>query len=251
MKRIMLSGFAGAVGLIALAASAPASAAVTTVFCNAFPGNANPPGNGTQACGTQFKTNSPIAVDNGNNANSIVDTSNTNLPDREGMYAGNIAANAAGTAAVRSITGNNNLVLLDSDEIAAIHGTLILTTTQPQTNGTQADAGSWTYTPLAGDLFQPTVLAIKADGGTTVWSVPLMQNAGVFSGLWSTEGIVNNQGCPANCRGNANFHGLSHGNIYGTLVPLPAAAWMFLTAIAGLFGWRKYGSASGCAATAA
>jgi len=211
------------------------------VFCNAFPANPSPPGNGTHACGTQFKTNSPVTVNNGTLLNSIVNAS-TLGPDKEGMYDGNIAPNAAGTTTVRQITGNSNLVLLDSDDITGTHGILALTTTQFQNDGQRADGGTWTYTPLANDHFAPSVLAIKADGGTTVWSIPLVLTAGVYSGFWSTEGIVNNGG---------QFAALSHGNVYGTLVPLPAAAWMFFSAITGLFGWRGWQRRKGYPAVAA
>jgi hypothetical protein len=240
MRRAALLLLAGTMGPAALlAVPSPADAAVTTVFCNAFPANPNPPGNGTRACGTQFKSNTASnPVDNGSVFNSIVDTSNSNRPDREGMYSGNIAANAAGTTRVRTITGDSALTLLDATDISGVHGTLAFAKTQTQSNGTRADGGTWTYTPFAGDLFQPTVLAVKASTGSTVWNVPIVRSmAGVFSGLWSTEGIVNNQGAQS-----ANFHALSHMNVYGVVgvVPLPTAAWMFLTAVAGLVGWRRW-----------
>jgi hypothetical protein len=204
------------------------SSRADAAFCGTF--------GGTNDCGTQIKTADPSAtppnwdLDNGAVANSILNGSN---PDREGMYLADGGGNINDSESlIQAILGNPDATLLakanDSGSDDTTHGVLTVS------GGFDKD-GSWSYTANTGDSFVPQWLVVKADGGFTLWSI-----AGAFAGFWSTEGIVNNGGQLAD---------LSHVTLYGTVVPLPGAALLFGSALAGL-AWVRRRRGGEAAATA-
>jgi hypothetical protein len=89
-------------------------------------------------------------------------------------------------------------------------------------------AGTWSFDPskvTESPVLYPTKMLIKADGGWYFLEIGL----GETSGTWSTEPI-------AALMPHGNIPGLSHISFYDTAVPIPAAAYLFGSALIGLAG---------------
>lgn len=96
--------------------------------------------------------------------------------------------------------------------------------------------GAWSFNPdlvTGSPVLYPTKVLIKADGGWFFYEVPM----GTTSGDWSTGPIA------AALMPNGNIPGLSHISFYDTAVPIPAAAYLFGSALIGLagIGYRRNG----------
>lgn len=89
-------------------------------------------------------------------------------------------------------------------------------------------AGTWSFDPskvTTSPVLYPTKMLIKADGGWYFLEIGL----GETSGTWSTEPI-------AVLMPHGNVPELSHISFYDTAVPIPAAAYLFGSALVGLAG---------------
>lgn len=91
-------------------------------------------------------------------------------------------------------------------------------------------SGTWSFDPSkvtgANPILFPTWMAVKAGNGYLVFAIAL----GTTSGSWSTEGLLNNGGRRPE---------LSHLSFYDTgapVIPIPAAAWLFGSALLGVIG---------------
>lgn len=84
-------------------------------------------------------------------------------------------------------------------------------------------SGTWTYSPSGDEPFAPHYIAIKGGNGFAVYDI-----VGLTTGDWDTIGLLN---------GGGQQPEMSHLSFYNTgttVVPLPAAAWLLLTGVAGL-----------------
>jgi hypothetical protein len=91
-------------------------------------------------------------------------------------------------------------------------------------------AGTWSFDPTKISIedqpvLYPTKVLVKADGGWFFYEVTL----GTTEGEWSTAPI-------ATLMPNEMPPGLSHISFYDTAVPIPAAAYLFGSALIGLAG---------------
>jgi len=98
---------------------------------------------------------------------------------------------------------------------------------------TDGMSGSWTFNPNlvtglgANPVLFPSYIAVKGGDGYLIYTLdPTVDSV---SGNWSTEGLS---------VGSGNTPALSHISFYdtGTVVPLPAAAWLFGSALLGMAG---------------
>lgn len=91
-------------------------------------------------------------------------------------------------------------------------------------------SGTWTFNPTnvtgANPVLYPEYMVVKGGNGYTVWE---LGQSDLLSGTWSTEHLLNNSGKQPN---------VSHISFYGSraAVPLPAAAWLFGSALLGMIG---------------
>lgn len=97
-------------------------------------------------------------------------------------------------------------------------------------DGGDGYSGEWTFTPASGFL-EPHYLVVKASNEYAVWEITAAERQadGSLAGTWETTHLVN---------GGGNQPDLSHLSFYntGSEVPLPAAAWLFGSAMLGLAG---------------
>lgn len=84
-------------------------------------------------------------------------------------------------------------------------------------------SGTWAYNPSGDEPYVPHFIAIKGGSGFAVYDI-----AGLTSGDWDTAGLLNNGGQ------QPEMSHLSFYNSAATVVPLPAAAWLLLSGVAGL-----------------
>lgn len=84
-------------------------------------------------------------------------------------------------------------------------------------------SGTWAYNPSGDEPYAPHFIAIKGGNGFAVYDI-----SGFTAGDWDTADLVNDGG-----QQPAMSH-LSFYNTGTTPVPLPAAAWLLLSGVAGL-----------------
>ena len=120
------------------------------------------------------------------------------------------------------LMANSDYVLIDKSDGDGTDGLFPDSFDNP-TSLTSGLSGSFTFTPPPG--YTNFVIAFKSGEGQLDpdWAAFLLPN-GVVTGTWA---ITGNQA-------------LSHANIYAQVVPLPAAAWLFLSAMGGLFGIKRF-----------
>lgn len=150
--------------------------------------------------------------------------------------------NFLGWFSVAGDPGNNDFIL--SGNSMAFQGQVIDGVTEPSLYladldySTFAVGGHWTITPLAGDAEPTLFMEVQ---GTVIPMAPNILGAGDFLGIITDTFPGYEYRLQLNFTGNANFL-FNNTRIY--VVPVPAALWLFGSALIGLagFGYRHRAS---------
>ena len=125
------------------------------------------------------------------------------------------------------LLANSNFVTIDKSD-DAVSGTDVDAFGSNEVQGlNEGTQGSFDFSSVAGSYLQFAIgFKTGGNGNQDNVSFVFLLPAGITSGIW--EIMIKNQE-------------LSHAVLYGVPapVPIPAAAWLFLTAVGGLFGIRK------------
>ena len=118
-----------------------------------------------------------------------------------------------------------NLIQKDVEADDGSAGALIIA----DTSGDSSDSktGTWTIDLTKTGAYDTFVVGLKPDGGFSYYQV-----GGTLSGTYGVP--------PSGISGDLS-HGLSHANLYGRIaaIPIPAAAWLFGSALLGLVGIKR------------
>jgi hypothetical protein len=165
-----------------------------------------------------------------------------------GVFGGNDGINPDGSTQLEALTGlavdvdqldrvNWNFDDADGDSSNGIQvinpqssGDFIITGTEFKIpdDPTEATDGTWEYIGLGTIDY----LTVKFDSFVALYQI----TGGMTSGTWSTSDICTNDS--QYCQNNGDPYALSHAAAY-TVVPVPATAWLFGSALLGLVGAKR------------